>query len=130
MATYLFRRRIARYAADRIMAGDENIEMQLAGYLVKTGRVREVDLLVRDIERELISRGHVVTDIESARAIDKDLLSSIQSNLKSIYNAKDVTIRQKVSQNLLGGIKITTPDATFDNTLRRKLQKLRIAKEI
>lgn len=130
MATHLFRRRIARHAAERIISGDENIGMQLAGYLIKTGRVREVDLLVRDIERELMLQGHVVADVESARRVSKELLSSIESNLKSIYNVKNLTIRQKVSQNLLGGIKITTPDATFDNTLRRRLQKLKIAKEI
>jgi len=55
MALRLSRRRIAAYAADKLLGGQPRsaVLREVAAYLVASGRTREQELLVRDIEATL-----------------------------------------------------------------------------
>ncbi len=52
MASRLSRRKIAAYAADKLIGGSSKKEVlrEVAAYLITTRRTRELELLVRDIE--------------------------------------------------------------------------------
>lgn len=125
MTVALSRRRIADYAARQLLSGDgETIKRQVAAYLIESGRQNELDLMVRDIETALLNQGVVVVEIESARALPESTLDKTEQFIKKHYDNAQVFMRQTVNRNLLGGIKIRTPNAELDATLRRRLTNL------
>jgi F-type H+-transporting ATPase subunit delta len=123
----LSRRKIAAYFADEIADG-RNITKQLAAYLVESKRVREADLVVRDIEAALADRGILLTDVASSRELAAETKQAITAFLKQTTGAKDVHIRSHVDPYLLGGVRIDTPGARMDATLRHKLNQLTASK--
>lgn len=77
------RRKLAMYAAERLLAGDAAVIDELAALIVAEKREREVDLLVRDIEAEMAERGTIVATVESARKLDDDVKRAIERMLAS-----------------------------------------------
>lgn len=123
MAVRLSRRKMATYVADKLVAGtpvDEALR-EVAAYLQDSGRTREQELLVRDIEDEMAARGIVVADVASAYPLD----DSIKEKIKAMTGAKSVQVRQSVDESLLGGIRVDVPGKRFDGTIRYKLNALK-----
>mgnify|MGYP000965188703 CR=1 FL=1 len=77
------RRKLARHAAERLLAGDAAVIDELAALIIAERREREIDLLVQDIEAELAERGTVVATVESARALDAATKDEIKKLLAS-----------------------------------------------
>lgn len=128
MAVRVSRRKIASYYADELLAGRTDIATRLAALLLDTGRVRELDLIVRDIEDALEARGVVVADIASAHTLSQATQKDITAFLKKQSDAKEVHLRVNVDQALLGGVRINVPGRELDTTLRRKLTLLKASK--
>lgn len=128
MAVRVSRRKIASYYADELLAGKTDIATRLAALLLDTGRVRELDLIVRDIEDALEARGVVVADIASAHTLSQATQKDITAFLKKQSGAKEVHLRVNVDQALLGGVRINVPGRELDTTLRRKLTLLKASK--
>lgn len=128
MAVRVSRRKIASYYADELLAGKTDIATRLAALLLDTGRVRELDLIVRDIEDALETRGVVVADIASAHTLSQATQKDITAFLKKQSDAKEVHLRVNVDQALLGGVRINVPGRELDTTLRRKLTLLKASK--
>ncbi len=128
MAVRVSRRKIASYYADELLAGKTDIATRLAALLLDTGRVRELDLIVRDIEDALEARGVVVADIASAHTLSQATQKDITAFLKKQSDAKEVHLRVNVDQALLGGVRINVPGRELDTTLRRKLTLLKASK--
>lgn len=78
------RRKLAMYAAERLLEGDAAVIDELAALIVSEKRERELDLLVRDIEVELAERGTVIATVESARKLDDDTKRAIKRMLASV----------------------------------------------
>lgn len=123
----LSRRKIAAYFADELIAG-HSVMQSLAAYLVETKRVREVTLIVRDIEAALAERGVLVADIASARELASDTQKELTNYLKQRTGATGVTLRPHIDPHLLGGVRIDTPGDRLDKTLRHKLNQLTASK--
>ena len=124
MAERLSRRKLAGYAADRLLAGDVSIVPQLAAYIVSEKRQREVALIVRDIESALAERGVVVATVTSARELTDDIKRAVHE----MIGGGEVILREQVDASVIGGISIDTPSQRFDGTVRRKLNELRAQK--
>ena len=77
------RRKLAKYAAEQLLAGNDAVLEEIAGLLVYEKHEREVELLARDIEVELAERGTVVATVESARALDSATKDEIKRLLSS-----------------------------------------------
>lgn len=122
------RRKLANYFADQLLAGKKGVVDQLAAYLIDTGRTKEAELIVRDIEDALATRGTVVADIQSAHALTKETQAALSDFLKRTTQAKRVELRHVVDESLLGGVRIGVPGAEIDTTLRRKLTNLKASK--
>lgn len=122
MAARLTRRKIATHVAEKIASGGSvKAAMQgAAAYLVDTGRTRELELLVRDIEDVLAEMGVVVATITTA----SPLTDAIRSEVRSVIG-KNAQLRETVDSSVLGGIKIDLPGKQYDGTIRRKLTALR-----
>ena len=117
------RRKIATHAANKILDGKSTNDVlkELAAYLLDTGRKRESELIVREIEDALASRGVVIADVTSARP----LTESVKDDIKKTVNAKKLYIRETIDPTILGGVRIDIPGARIDATIRQKLNALR-----
>ncbi len=128
MARRLSRRALAGYAAQQLLDGKTAVLQQLAAYLIEVRRTKEVDLLVRDIEHALAASGVVVADIASAREVTATLRTAIVAYITKATSADDVQVRSRIDTSLVGGVRIRTPDAEYDATVRRQLIKLQAMK--
>ena len=126
------RRKLAKYAAEQILAGNDAVLEEIAGLLIYEKHEREVDLLVRDIEAELAERGEIVASVESARALDDNTRRKIEQFLATAASDKNskpkVSLRESIDPTLIGGFKLRTPTATLDATISKKLNDLRAKK--
>ena len=123
MPARLSRRKIATFAAEKLLAGTSKKEVlrELAAYLIDTRRVRELELFVRDIEDVLASRGVVIADVLTAHSLTTDMKAEIDK----LIGAKTVQLRELVDETVLGGVRLDLPGKRFDGTIRHKLNALR-----
>ena len=77
------RRKLAKYAAEQLLAGNDAVLEEIAGFLIYEKHEREVELLARDIEVELAERGTVVATVERARALDEATKGAVKKLLAS-----------------------------------------------
>ena len=126
------RKKLAKYAAEQILAGNDAVLEEIAGLLIYEKHEREVDLLVRDIEAELAENGEIVALVESARALDDNTRRKIEQFLATAASDKNskpkVSLRESIDPKLIGGFKLQTPTATLDATVSKKLNDLRAKK--
>lgn len=126
------RRKLAKYAAEQILAGNDAVLEEIAGLLIYEKHEREVDLLVRDIEAELAENGEIVASVESARALDDSTRRKIEQFLATAASDKNskpkVSLRESIDPTLIGGFKLQMPTATLDATVSKKLNDLRAKK--
>jgi F0F1-type ATP synthase delta subunit len=128
MAQRLSRRKIAAYYAEQLLAGNKNIAGELAAYLVDSRRIRELELIVRDVEAALMTRGVLLADITSSRTLTADAAKEIKSYLKTETKADTIHLRETVDADLLGGVRIAVPGSELDATLRHRLTQLKASK--
>ena len=83
------RRKLAKYAAEQILAGNDAVLEEIAGFLVYEKHEREVELLARDIEVELAERGTVVATVESATSLDEAARQEVEGLLSSAARHRD-----------------------------------------
>jgi len=122
------RRKLAKYAAEQILAGNDAVLEEIAGLLIYEKHEREVDLLVRD----MAERGEIVASVESARVLDDNTRRKIEQFLATAASDKNskpkVSLRESINPTLIGGFKLQTPTATLDATVSKKLNDLRAKK--
>jgi F-type H+-transporting ATPase subunit delta len=128
MATRLSRRKLASYLADELATGKKDVPERLAAFLVDTKRMRELPLIIRDIEDALVARGIVVADVDSAHELNSATMKLLESFVKDQTNARYVHFRTSVDETLLGGVRVNVPGQELDATLRRKLTNLKATK--
>lgn len=144
------RRKLAMYAAERLLEGDAAVIDELAALIVSEKRERELDLLVRDIEAEMAERGIIVATVESARKLEADTKRAIERMLASAEgrsaarassgdarseacrpeadDSSRVLLRESIDKTLIGGFKLRTPTGSLDATMSKKLHDLRAGK--
>lgn len=123
----LSRRKISAYFAEELIAGHD-VTKSLAAYLIETKRVREAELVIRDIEAALADRGVLLADVSTSRELTSDTEQAVTNYLKQSAGVTDVTLRTHVDPHLLGGVRIETPGARLDKTLRHRLNQLTASK--
>lgn len=122
------RRQLATYAAEAIASGKPEVVEQLASYLVETKRTKEADLLARDIEKALQSRGLVVARTQTAHGLEPEQRAEIEDLIKKRYGAKRVVMVESEEADLLGGVVVTTAGDELDGSLRRNINRLKVVK--
>ena len=85
------RRKLAKYAAEQLLAGNDAVLEEIAGFLVHEKHEREVELLARDIEVELAKRGTVVATVESATPLDEATKDAVKRLLSSNSGMESLT---------------------------------------
>ena len=118
------RRRLAEYAAERLLADDVSVIAELAALIVTERREREIELIVRDIEDSLARRGVLVATVETAT----QLTDSVRAEIVKLLDASEVKLREIVAPELIGGVRVRTPGAVLDGTIVQKLHTLKSKK--
>ncbi|MDO4684343.1 MAG: F0F1 ATP synthase subunit delta [Candidatus Saccharibacteria bacterium] len=129
MAGAISRRKVAAAIADQLLAGDTKAISRLAAYLIDTKQTRMLDVVVRDIESALLERGVLVADVTSAHDLTDALQRELTTFLQQQTQAKTVQLRTSVDERLIGGLRVATPNATLDTSIKTKLQQLKAAKQ-
>lgn len=129
MSRAVSRRKVAQIVADGLLAGDKQIIKQLAAYLIETKQARQMNLMVREVESALSERGVLVADVASTHELGANLTREIESFLKQSTGAEKVSLRKTIDKSLIGGLRINTPGASLDTSIKNKLQQLRAAKQ-
>ena len=125
MSTHISRRSLATHVVDRLAVADKTVLQQLAAYIVDEGLVREVDLIVDEIEAECAARGSVVADVASAHAFDDASRSQLKQFIAGATGATSVVLRETTDTQLIGGVVIETPGKYFDSSILSQLNQLK-----
>lgn len=121
------RRKLASYTADRLIAGDDVkvVMRELGAHLIETGRIREQELIVRDIERQLAARGVVAVTATTARQLTAAAKQALEAMVRAEYdNAKKVSFHEVIDESVIGGVRLEMPGKQLDATVKVKLEKL------
>lgn len=123
------RRQLAQYAVNEMAAGNQKgLPARLAAALRATGRVKEADLLLADIERELEDRGLMSSAlITTAHPLPEKLGREITAEIKKLTGASQIILDSEIDKAVLGGFKVETANHSWDKTVRRLLKDLRRA---
>jgi len=122
------RRIIAQTIAEKLIAEPKRQQhwMQiLAAYVVEHNMHKDVDLLVKDIVREVfVQSGQLLVSATTARPLTAALREDLVHILRSTTGAKTVVLQETVDPSLVGGFVATTPDGEIDASVRTQLQHL------
>lgn len=99
---------------------------QVAAHLVATGRTRQLELLIRDIEKAALQNGRIVVHVTSAHTLSSAQQSNIEKFVKSLHpGTRHVEQIHNVDAWHLGGVVVRTPEKVYSASLRLKLDQLK-----
>lgn len=100
---------------------------RVAAYMVQTKRAKQVDLLIKDIERLAAKDGHVIAHVRSAHELSSTVTKQITKMVRDMEpNGTDsVEIDTEIDSSLLGGVVVNTPEQELDLSLRNRLNRLK-----
>ena len=103
-----------------------DLAAHLAAALIASGRRKEVELLLADIDEELENRGLLArAQLTSAHPLSLKLKEEISAQLKRMTGVKEVVMQEEVDKSVIGGFRIETASRSWDKTTRRMLMNLR-----
>ena len=73
-----------------------------------------------------LSKGEIAGEVTSAEQLSADQLSDLKAALKSSLG-RDVALTTRVDSSILGGLIVKVGSRMMDNSLKTKLQTLKIA---
>ena len=127
MAIRLSRRKIASYYAQALLDGinGQKLALQLAAYLIESGRTKELVSIISDIEYQLSLGGVVLANITSAHELSSLTRTAVADLIKKTTNATDIQLKEHIDPNILGGVKLEFTGFELDTTIARRLTKLK-----
>lgn len=127
MAKKLSRRSVAQYIATELTSGadSQRLTTQLAAYLVESGRTKELELFVRDIQYALARHGTVSGTITTAHQLSAATRSALEAYTKTKTGASRVQLDSIVDESVLGGFRLSLPGQELDTTVARQLTTLK-----
>ena len=122
------RRQLAHYAVEKMLAKQRLAVLaeHLAAALISSGKDKEVELLLSDIDQELEDRGLVArARVTSASQLSDSLRQELSAKIKKMISVKEVVTTHEVDKKALGGLRIETANHAWDKTVRKMLADIR-----
>ena len=122
------RRQLAQYAVNELVSNRSiaDLSAHLAAALAASGRQKEIELLLADIDQELEQRGLLArAQLTSAYPLSSKLKQEIQVRLKKVTGVKEVVLQEQIDKSTIGGFKVETASRSWDKTVRRTLAGLK-----
>jgi len=120
----LTRQQVARHLTDHLDKGRAEAIREAAAWLIATKRTSEARYLVGDVAVLLEKEGIVSARVISATPLSTATKKHIESTIKAETGAKELTVVYRQDISLVGGVRIETPSATLDTSIRARLDKL------
>jgi F0F1-type ATP synthase delta subunit len=118
------RMQVAAELADRLKSGRHDAVTAAAAWLVERGRARDGRYLARDVAGILAARGYLLVEITSAHRLEESALRKVEHFVKEQTGVRELEVVQYVDKSLIGGVKIETPSAILDGSVRTKMEKM------
>ncbi len=118
------RTRVAAQIARQLETDRETAVQQAAAWLVATGRSRQAKYLVQDVAAALATQGHLSARVTVARPLGPSGEAVIETFLREHTGAAEIELEVIVDPAIIGGVRIETPTAELDATVRRQLTML------
>jgi len=118
---------IARAVLTRLESGEQSdlITASLAAYLIEEKQVGNLNAIIREIERLMLSgRDTLYLHITTARDLDDGVMQTMIDKFKKQSSATKVVVEHTINKNVIGGVRCETADQRLDLTVRRQLQRL------
>jgi len=122
------RRTLAQYALERLIAKESptKIARSLAAALIASGKQKEADLLSEDISQALEDKGLLAQAIvTSASDLSASLKKQLATKIKQASKVDEVSIKEVIDENVIGGIAIETTNHNWDMTILKKLSEIK-----
>jgi len=99
---------------------------EVAAYLLAEGRVSELDSLLRDIQADWATAGHVEVLAASAHPLSAGVKAEIKKQVKRLYPAaKQIIITEQHDPEVIGGVRLNLPNQQLDLSIEAKLNKFK-----
>ncbi|MGH9857095.1 MAG: F0F1 ATP synthase subunit delta [Acidobacteriota bacterium] len=99
---------------------------EIAAYLLLEHHTAELGSLVRDVMQYRAEHGIVEAVAVSAHGLSDRMAKDVEKILKEAYpSAKEVIVRERQDENVVGGIRIELANDQLDLTVRSKLSKFK-----
>lgn len=118
------RMEIAQYVAENLRTGRSLAIDQAAAWLVSSGKTRQSRYLVRDVAAIIARTGYIFVKVTTARPMSAGSRLSIEDFVKTATGASSVELELEVDPKVVGGVRIETPTAVLDGTVRTSLANL------
>jgi F-type H+-transporting ATPase subunit delta len=108
-------------------AGFEQLTKNFLNVLVQNRRLGALTSIIAAFQEELAKRrGEITVQVETAQDLTPTQLKSLQESLSKGME-REVTIRAKVEPAIMGGMIVTVGSQMIDDSVRRKLERLKQA---
>lgn len=95
---------------------------KIAAYVIAEGRISELDLLMRDVERlQHKQTGRLEIHATSARPLTDRVRQSIQA----LFPAEEQVFHETQDKDLVGGVRVRAQDQVLDLSVRTRLRRLK-----
>ncbi len=103
------------------------LTQQFVGTVAQNRRADEIPMILAAFQQQLAShRGTQVAKVTSASKLTGADLSALKTKLKK-FAGRTVTVETEVDPDLLGGFIVQIGSRLYDNSLKTKLEDLRLA---
>ena len=118
---------IARVITDKLdKQSRKQLSTDVAAYLLGTGRVGELDSLLRDVMQRRAEAGIVEVVAASAHPLTDKTRKDITREVKTVYpGAKQIIIDEQADPSVVGGVVVELPNQQLDLSIRSKLNKFK-----
>ena len=118
---------IARIIIDKL--GNEStkkLSKDVGAYLLETGRVGELDSLLRDVMQQRADAGTVEAVAITAHPLNDKVRSDVKTRVKAAYpQAKHIIVSEQHDPGIVGGVKIELANQQLDLSIRSKLNRFK-----
>jgi F0F1-type ATP synthase delta subunit len=118
------RMQVARYVATQLPQKRRQALREAAAWLIETGRTRQAKYLLQDVAMVLAQDGYLAAQLTTARPLESAVQAEIETFLAKLTETRHVELTAIVDADLMGGMRLTTPTAELDTSVRSKLAAL------
>ena len=99
---------------------------QIAAYVVESRTVKDIPVLICQVEAIRRRRGIVEAVLSSARPVESGQRSQIERIIRThVPNATRIIMVERLDPSLVGGVRVHVAGKEFDVTVREKLNRLK-----
>jgi F0F1-type ATP synthase delta subunit len=122
------RTRIAHLIADRTLSkgASKQLSKEVAAYLLSERRTHELNSVLRDIQADWATAGHVEVVATSAHPLTAEVKANITKQVKSLYpDAKSIVVTEEHDPEVIGGVRLALANQQLDLSVEAKLNKFK-----